>query len=230
MAMSVSARRLLSEDLSAREAGGEGGDPRVSAGRVRWAVASQSARRLCTKHHLTSPLLRNGSLPLPRFAAERTLESLILISARRRLSEALSAREAGGEGGDPRVSAGRVRWVLASRPAHRLCTKHHLTSPLLRNGSLPLPRFAAERTLESLILISARRRLSEALSAREAGGEGGDPRVSAGRVRWVFASRPAHRLCTKHHLTSPLLRNGSLPLPRFAAERTLESLVRVPSC
>jgi len=77
MAMSVSARRLLSEALSAREAGGEGGDPRVSAGRVRWAVASQSARRLCTKHHLTSPLLRNGSLPLPRFAAERTLEPLV---------------------------------------------------------------------------------------------------------------------------------------------------------
>ena len=41
---------------------------------MRWAVASQFARRLCTKHHLTSPLLRNGSLPLPRFAAERTVE------------------------------------------------------------------------------------------------------------------------------------------------------------
>src|SRR3984893_9908335 len=126
MPMSVSAPRLLSEAPSAREAGGEGGDPRVSAGRVRWAVASQSARRLCTKHHLTSPLLCNGSLPLPRFAAERTLEG----------SNALSARAAGGEGGDPRVSAGRVRWVFASRPARRLCTKHHLTSPLLRNGSL----------------------------------------------------------------------------------------------
>jgi hypothetical protein len=27
-------------------------------------------------HHLTYPLLRNGSLPLPRFAAERTLSEL----------------------------------------------------------------------------------------------------------------------------------------------------------
>ncbi len=186
------------------------------------------------------------AVALPRHGRPASAERGVMImnvSARRLPSEALSARAAGGEGGDPRVSAGRERWVFASCPAHRLRTKHHLSSPLLRNGSLPLPRFAAERTLKSLvprfaaertlkslvlkslILISARRLPSEALSARAAGGEGGDPRASAGRERWVFASRPANRLRTKHHLSSPLLRNGSLPLPRFAAERTLESLV-----
>jgi hypothetical protein len=31
--------------------------------------------------------------------------------------------------------------------AHRFWFGHHLTFPLLRNGPLPLPRFAAERSL-----------------------------------------------------------------------------------
>ena len=66
-------------------------------------------------------------------------------------SETLAARDiAGGEGGDPRL---RGEGEVGLRRSHRkylVLIGHHLTYPLLRNGSLPLPRFAAERTLSEL--------------------------------------------------------------------------------
>jgi len=60
-------------------------------------------------------------------------------------------------------------------------------------------------------------------SPPRSGGEEGDPRAARGRRGGSWASLDAHPLWCTHHLTSPLLRNGSLPLPRGAAERTSES-------
>jgi len=68
------------------------------------------------------------------------------------------------------------------------------------------------------------------LRPRLRGGRRRDPSRSDGKMRWVFPVLLLdHRHWCRHHLTYPLLRNGSLPLPRsracegaHAAERTLE--------
>ena len=61
-------------------------------------------------------------------------------------------------------------------------------------------------------------------STRVFAGGGRGPSRSDEKVRWVFpVSQPDDRFWCRHHLTSPLLRNGSLPLPRCAAERTQEA-------
>ena len=58
------------------------------------------------------------------------------------------------------------------------------------------------------------------------GGRGRDPRAARGGEVGPSISPHTHRLRGRYHLSSPLLRNGSLPLPRCAAERTKKSPTR----
>src|SRR5262249_26011904 len=82
-------------------------------------------------------------------AARRSMGVMAPSFARRVPVGHLSARViAGGRGRGPSRSDGRVRWAggLPLSPHIVSCNADHLTYPLLRNGALPLPRFAAERT------------------------------------------------------------------------------------